>query len=74
MVSKTICAIVALSMMAGTAQATMQLDHFLVFYEAPSLDALKLLVFWQVFAFLAPLLAGPVNAFLTLLWASDAPT
>ena len=73
MVSKTICAIVALSMMAVPAQATMQLEHFLEFKEAPSVDALKLMVFWQIYAFLAPLLAGPLNVMLTMLWNGTAP-
>merc|ERR1719350_565114 len=68
MVSKTLAVVAALAMMAGSAQASMQLEHFITFANAPTADTFKLLVFYQLWAFLVPLIAGPLNVFLTYLW------
>ena len=72
MVSKTLFALVAVAMMAGTAQASMQLDAFLVLANEPNLDNFKLLVFWQIYAWLVPLIAGPSYVFLKHMWSADA--
>ena len=72
MVSKTVFALFALAMMAGTAQATMQLDAFLVLANEPNVDNFKLLVFWQVYAWLVPLIAGPSYVFLNHMWSATA--
>ena len=68
MVSKTLAAVVALAMIASTAQASMQLEHFLVFANDPTASNFKLMVFYQLWAFLIPLAAGPIHIFLTYLW------
>ena len=68
MVSKTLAAVVALAMIAGTAQASMQLEHFLTFANDPTASNFKLMVFYQLWAFLVPLAAGPINVFLYYLW------
>ena len=74
MVSKTLAVVAALAMMAGSAQASMQLEHFITFANAPTADNFKLLVFYQLWAFLVPLLAGPLHVFLTYLWNNYTAT
>ena len=68
MVSKTLAAVVALAMIAGTAQASMQLEYFITFANDPTASNFKLMVFYQLWAFLVPLVAGPINVFLYYLW------
>ena len=68
MVSKTLSVVVAIAMMAGSAQASMQLEWFITFANDPTADNFKLLVFYQLWAFLIPILAGPINVFLSYLW------
>ena len=68
MVSKKIMAVVALAMMAGSANASMQLEYFIKFADDPTSDNFKLLIFYQLWAFFLPLLAGPFNVFMTYFW------
>ena len=68
MVSKTLAVVLAIAMMAGSAQASMQLEHFITFANDPTADNFKLMVFYQLWAFLIPLFAGPIHVFLTYLW------
>ena len=68
MVSKTLAAVVAFAMIAGSAQASMQLEHFLTFANDPTASNFKLMVFYQLWAFLIPIFAGPIHIFLTYLW------
>ena len=68
MVSKKIMAVVAFAMMAGSAQASMQLEYFIKFADEPNADNFKLMIFYQLWAFFLPLLAGPFNVFTTYLW------
>ena len=68
MVSKTLAAVVAFAMIAGSAQASMQLEHFLTFANDPTASNFKLMVFYQLWAFLIPIFAGPIHVFLTYLW------
>ena len=42
MVSKTLAAVVAFAMIAGSAQASMQLEHFLTFANDPTASNFKL--------------------------------
>ena len=74
MVSKTLAAVVALAMIAGSAQASMQLEHFLTFANDPTASNFKLMVFYQLWAFLIPIFAGPIHVFLTYLWNDMSQT
>ena len=74
MVSKTLAAFVALAMIAGSAQASMQLEHFLTFANDPTASNFKLMVFYQLWAFLIPIFAGPIHVFLTYLWNDMSQT
>ena len=76
MVSKTFCLAVALAIMASSAQASMQVENFIIFADDPTADNFKLMVFYQLWAFLVPLAAGPIHVFLYYLYyhASESIT
>ena len=61
-------ALVAMALMMNQASASMQVEAFIDFMEAPSGDTFKLLIFNQLLAFFLPLLAGPFYVFMTYLW------
>ena len=68
MVTKTVMAVVALAMLASTAQATYMMDKFEALLDEPSLDTLVDLMVWQTWAFLAPFVGGPLKVWLNFLW------
>ena len=74
MVSKTMAVAIALAMMAGSAQASMQVENFIIFANDPSADNFKLMVFYQLWAFLIPIFAGPIHVFLYHLWFNMTQT
>ena len=74
MVSKTMAVAIALAMMAGSAQASMQVENFIIFANDPTADNFKLMVFYQLWAFLIPIFAGPIHVFLYHLWFNMTQT
>ena len=61
-------ALVAMALMMNSASASMQVEAFIEFVEAPSADTFKLLIFNQILAFILPLMAGPFYVFMTYFW------
>ena len=61
-------AVLALAMMAGSAHASMQLEYFIKFADEPNRDNFTLMIFYQLWSFFLPLLAGPFNVFMTYFW------
>ena len=72
--SKTLFAMLAMAMLASSAQATIQVDAFIVFAGEPSADNLKLLVFEQFWGFFSPLIAGPLYVMLYYMWNHGTAT
>ena len=70
MVSKAMIAMCVLALLASTASATPMLEYFETFLADPSKDTLITLVFWQVWGFFLPLLAGPFDVIFDYLWNS----
>lgn len=68
MVNKTLCVAAVLALMAGSAQASLQLEKFIDFANEPTADNFKLLVIFQLYSFLIPLLGGPIYVFIHYLW------
>ena len=66
--SNTLIAVVALAMLASTAQATYMMDKFIEVVDAPSVDTVVNLVIWQSWAFLAPFVGGPLRLWIYVLW------
>ena len=65
-------ALVAFSIIAATANASMMLDQLDLFIESPGLDTFTKLVMYQLWGFFAPFIAGPLETVLSYVWEKGA--
>ena len=65
---KAIFALVLLACITQQASATLWKDEFLVFWDKMDLASFKLILYYEVYYFLLPLIAGPVFVLLEYLW------
>ena len=55
-------------MIVGQASASVYLENFLILLDAPTLDNFKMLLFWQFWSLVSPLIAGPVYVLFQHMW------
>ena len=66
--SKFLLALVAVSLLATSASASMMLEKFENFVADPTSDNLIILVAYQLWGFFGPFLAGVLEVILLYLW------
>ena len=66
--NKALIGVVAMAMIASQARASFMLENFIVFLDSPNVDNLLLLMFWQFWSLIVPLLAGPIYVLLYYIW------
>ena len=59
-------------MIVGQASASIYLENFIILLDAPTLDSFKMLIFYQFWALLAPLVAGPSYVLFSHMWTATA--
>ena len=68
MVSKMLLGVLALAMIASTASASVMLEKFENFWADMTMDNAIIMVIYQVWGFIGPLIAGPLDVVLYYLW------
>ena len=68
MVSKMLLGVIALAMIASTASASVMLEKFENFWADMTMDNAIIMVIYQVWGFIGPLIAGPLDVVLYYLW------
>ena len=68
MANKLFMVLVAMALIASQASATRMVDAFLALADETNLANFLGLLVWQVWAFLAPFVGGPLRSFLYYLW------
>ena len=72
--NKMILAFVALTLLASTVEASLMLEKFEAFLDKMNLDNLIIWASYQVWGFLGPLVAGPLDVILYYLWSEAGYT
>ena len=69
MVSKMLLGVIALCMIASTVSASVMLEHFEDFWADMTVDNFIIMSIYQVWGFIGPLIAGPLDVVLYYLWS-----
>ena len=68
MVSKMLLGVIALCMIASTASASLMLEKFEDFWADMTYENAVVMIIYQVWGFIGPLIAGPLDVVLYYLW------